>query len=92
MMISDLVDQQDFLEGLCQKVQTLHWHNEEDLLGALTAAADTATDDEWSNLAQWINELVHNWTLLLPEIQHALQQNWHSQRPLPETVRIPSVL
>ena len=47
MMISDLIDQVDFIEGLNKAVAALNWQDQQDMNGALVQAAELASEEEW---------------------------------------------
>lgn len=83
MMLSDLVDETDFIGGLNQHIIDLNWQDESDLIGALNAAQTKASDAEWQALTLWLQDISSQWQLLLPEIQQALTSDWQQDRPLP---------
>lgn len=82
MMISDLIDQVDFLEGLNARVPSLNWRDEFDLPGALRQAATLCDDAQWQTLNSWLEELTQDMQLLLPEIQSALREDWTEGKQL----------
>ena len=83
MMLSDLVDETDFIGGLNQHIIELNWQDESDLIGALNAAQTKASDAEWQMLTLWLQDISSQWQLLLPKIQQALTSDWQQDRPLP---------
>ena len=83
MMLSDLVDETDFIGGLNQHIIELNWQDESDLIGALNAAQTKASDAEWQALTLWLQDISSQWQLLLPKIQQALTSDWQQDRPLP---------
>lgn len=82
MMIIDLIDELDIIEGIQQRVPNLDKSEPADMGQLLKSAALTANEEEWAALNVWLAEVSKDITLLLPEIKQALCSKWQGERAL----------
>ncbi|KJZ10990.1 hypothetical protein OA92_02285 [Marinomonas sp. SBI22] len=82
MMIIDLIDELDIIEGIHQRVPNLDKKDPADMSELLQSAAQTANEEEWAALNLWLGEVCQDITLLLPEIKQALCSQWQGERAL----------
>lgn len=84
MMIIDLIDELDVIEGIHKQVPSLTSQNTQALTikALLELATQQATSDEWQNLNLWLQKITQDISILLPEIKQALTSHWQGDRSL----------
>ena len=82
MMIIDLIDELDLIDGINKHVTGLDKSNKEDIQQLLETAAQQAHEEEWLALNLWLTQISQDITLPLPEIKQALTSQWQGSREL----------
>ncbi len=80
MMIVDLLDELDIIEGIHKQVPDLT--KSQDIKPLLEAARDTANQEQWQQLDLWLVTVSKDMSILLPEIKHALCSGWQGDREI----------
>lgn len=80
MMIIDLIDELDLIEGIHKQVSGLT--KDRDMTQLLQAAALQANNEQWQQLNLWLTQISKDTNLLLPEIKVALCSGWQGDRAL----------
>ncbi len=84
MMIIDLIDELDVIEGIHKHVASLGAEQNKDhnISQLLQLASSQANDEEWQALNTWLVQITQDISILLPEIKQALLSDWQGDKAL----------
>ncbi|OUR68543.1 hypothetical protein A9Q77_09200 [Marinomonas sp. 42_23_T18] len=86
MMIIDLIDELDVIEGIHKQVPSLsldeNLAKEQNISQLLQAATKQAETEQWLQLNLWLTQITQDLSILLPEIKQALCSGWQGDREL----------